>query len=153
MSELTSTLAAETEALRDMYAALNRGDIPAAVAAFDPQILWDESALHAEGGTFRGLTDVTALFARSRATWAEGGCEPERFIVAGDKVVVFIHVRVRLKQNEEWVEGRHADAYTFRNGKVVQMRIFLDRQEALQWAGATAAGAHLSTTPAWSPIQ
>ena len=44
MGKLTPSLAAETEALREAYAALNRNDIPAAVKAFDPQIEWTEPA-------------------------------------------------------------------------------------------------------------
>jgi len=66
---------------------------------------------------------------------AEGSCEAERFSAAGDKIVVHIRVRVRLKHETDWREGRHAAVYTFRNGKAVEMRIFDDTQEALDWAG------------------
>ena len=38
MGKLTPSLAAETEALREAYAALNRNEIPASVKAFDSQI-------------------------------------------------------------------------------------------------------------------
>ena len=110
MDELTTSRAAETEArieaLRETYAAINRNDIPAALEIFDPQIEWIEPSESPEGGTTHGLADVKALHSRSLATWAEGGCEPERFIVAGDKIIVFVHVRVRLKDNVEWLEGR-----------------------------------------------
>ena len=77
-----------------------------------------------------------------RSTWAEGSCEPERFIVAGDKIVVFIHVRVRLKHETEWREGRIVDVYTFRNGKAIQFRTFADRQQALEWAGVEDSDAN-----------
>jgi ketosteroid isomerase-like protein len=136
MRELTSSLSAETEALRETYAALNRNDIPAAAKAFDPQIEWTEFPEHPGGGTYRGLAAVTAHFAEARATWAEGSCEPKRFIVAGDKIIVFVDVRVRLKYETDWREGRLADVYTFRNGKVIAVRLFLDRRQALEWAGA-----------------
>jgi uncharacterized protein len=66
------------------------------------------------------------------------GCEPERFVVAGDKIVVFIQVRVRLKGETEWREGRHASVYTFRNGRAVEQRIFDDERQALESAGAVA---------------
>lgn len=36
MSKLTPSLAAEIEALREAYAALNRNDIPGFVQVFDP---------------------------------------------------------------------------------------------------------------------
>lgn len=138
MGKLTPPLAAETEALRETYAALNRNDIPAAVKAFDPQIEWTEPAEYPGAGTYRGDAIVKAHLSQARGTWAEGSCEPERFIVSGDKIIVFVYVRVRLKHETEWREGRQADVYTFRNGKVIQMRVFAGRQQALEWAGVNA---------------
>ena len=135
MGKPTPSLAAETAALKESYAALNRNDVPATVSAYDPQIERIEFAEQPEGRTYRGLVEVTAHFVQARGTWAEGSCEPERFIVAGDKVIVFVYVRVRLKHETEWREGRLADVYTFRNGKAIQYRSFLDRRQALEWAG------------------
>jgi ketosteroid isomerase-like protein len=82
---------------------------------------------------------VKAHLSQSRGNWAEGSCEPERLIVAGENVVVFVHVRVRLKHNTEWHEGRLADVYTFRNGRAIQMHAFADRRQALEWAGVKAS--------------
>jgi len=135
MDTLTPALAAETEALRGAYAALNRNDIPAMVDAFDPQIEWTGPAEYAGGGSYRGRAAVQAHLSWARGTWAEGRCEPERFVVAGDKIVVFVHVRARLQHEAEWREGRLADVYTFRDGKAIQMRSFADRRQALEWAG------------------
>ncbi|HUJ76470.1 MAG TPA: nuclear transport factor 2 family protein, partial [bacterium] len=101
MDNLARSLSAETEALREAYAALNRNDIPATVKAFDPQIEWIEPVEIQGGGTYHGYTAVKAHLSQARATWAEGSCEPERFIVAGDKIVVFVHVRVRLQDEIE----------------------------------------------------
>jgi len=117
MGKLTLPLAAEAEALRGAYAALNGNDIPASVKAFDPQIEWTEPAEYPGGGTYHGHAAVKAHLSQSRGSWAEGSCEPERFIVADDKIIVFVYVRVRLKHNMEWHEWRLADVYTFRNGK------------------------------------
>ena len=142
MGKRTPSLAAETEALREAYAALNRNDIPAMLNAFDPQIERIEPPEFPAGGTYRGHAAVEAHLSKARETWAEGSCEPEQFIVAGDKIVVFLHVRVRLKDNTEWIEGRLADVYTFRNGKAIQMRHFPDRRQALEWAGVKASDAN-----------
>jgi hypothetical protein len=140
MSTPTRPLAAETEALKESYAALNRNDIPAMVKVFDSQIEWTEPAEYPTGGTYHGLAEVKAHISQSRATWAEGSCEPERFIVAGDKIVVLVQVRARLKQETAWREGRMADVYTFRNGKAIQLRAFADRRQALDWAGVDTRG-------------
>jgi uncharacterized protein len=142
MSKLSPSLEAETEALREAYAALNRNDIPAMLKAFDPQIERIEPPEFPAGGTYRGLADVEAHLSKARETWAEGSCEPEQFVVAGGKIVVFLYVRVRLKDNTEWLEGRLADVYTFRNGKAIQMRTFADGRQALEWAGVQASDAN-----------
>jgi len=44
----------------------------------------------------------------------------------------------KLKNNLEWIEGHLADVFTFRNGKVIQMRTFAERQQALDWIGVKA---------------
>lgn len=142
MDKVTSSLAAETEALREAYAAFNRNDIPATVRALDPQIEWTEPAEFPGGGTYHGREGVKAYLSQSRAAWAEIDSEPERFIVAGDKIIVFVHVRARPKNGAEWHEARIADVYTFRDGKAIQMRAFADRQQALEWAGAKVSDAN-----------
>ncbi len=141
MDKPTPSLAAETEALREAYAALNRNDIPAFVTVFDPQIERIEPSDFPQGGTYQGLEAVKAHVLKGRGTWAEGSCEPERFIVAGDRIIVLIHVRVRLKHEMEWREGHIADVYTFRNGKAIQFRTFADAGQALEWAGVKVSDA------------
>jgi uncharacterized protein len=142
MDTVTPAFAAETQALSKAYAAFNRNDIPATVEALDPQIQWTEPAGFPGGGTYHGHQGVMAYLSHSREDWAEGSSEPERFIVAGDKIVVFVHVRVRLKGSTAWQETRLADVFTFRNGKAIQMRAFADRQQALAWAGVTSSDAN-----------
>ena len=128
-------LAAEQETLREVYAALDRNDIPAAVHRLDPQIEWIEPTEYPLGGTFRGHAELQAHLSAARDTWADGTCEPERFIVVGDRIIVFLRVHVRLKRDTEWIDGEIADVYTFRNGKAIQMRHFGERKDALAWVG------------------
>ena len=122
-------------ALRSAYAAFNRGDVDAAVKPFDAQIEWTEPAEFPGGGTYHGRDAVKHYLAQSRSSWAEGSSEPERFITAGNRIVVFVHVRARSKGSNEWNEVRLADVYSIRDGQLVEMRAFSDRKEALQWAG------------------
>lgn len=122
--------------LREAYAAFNRGDIDAALKPFDVQIEWSEPPEFPGGGMYHGLDGVKRYLTQSRAGRAEGNSEPERFIVAGNRIIVFVHARVRPQGSEKWKDVRLADVYTIRNGKAIQMRAFVDRQEALRWAGA-----------------
>jgi ketosteroid isomerase-like protein len=122
-------------ALRGAYAAFNRGDIDAALEPLDARIEWSEPAEFPGGGMYHGHDGVKRYLTQSRAGFAEGSSEPEQFILAGDRIVVFVHAHIRPKGSDEWKDVRLADVYTIRNGKAVQMRAFADRQEALRWAG------------------
>lgn len=141
MDESMPSLVAETEVVRNVYAALNRSDIPAMVQAFDPQIVWTDPDNVPGAGTYRGIAEVEALLVRARGTWAEGSCEPQEFRVVGDNVVVFLHVRVRLKDATDWIEGDMVDVWTFRKGKIVRGHSFPDRRRALEWAGVKTSDA------------
>lgn len=123
------------EAVRQFYAALNRGDVAGVMEHFDPAIVRVEFEGTPQGGTYRGLAEVQAHVAKGRATWAEGACVPEELFERGDKVVAYVHVRVRLKESGEWVEGRIADGFAFRGGKMVEFHSFVNRADARAWAG------------------
>lgn len=121
--------------LRAAYAAFNRGDIAAAVELLDPQIEWTEPAEFPGGGTYHGQAGAKAYLTQSWESVAEVHNEPEKFLPVGDRIVVFVHARVRAHDSGVWQDVRLADVYTFRNGKAVQMRAFANRQEALHWVG------------------
>jgi uncharacterized protein len=125
-------------ALRGAYAAFNRGDIEAALEPLDAQIEWSEPAEFPGGGIYHGHDGVRRYLTQSREGWAEGRSEPERFIPAGNRIVVFVHARVRAKGSSQWQDVRLADVYTVHNGKAMKMRAFADRAEALRWAGVEA---------------
>jgi ketosteroid isomerase-like protein len=125
----------DIEVVKQFYDTLNRNDIPSALKLFDPQILRVEFEGTPSGGTYRGLSEMEAHISKGRSTWAEGACKPEQFIVESDKVVVLVHVKVRLKEKTEWLEGRVADGFALRNGKITEMRSFLKDEEAFAWAG------------------
>ncbi|WP_373999290.1 nuclear transport factor 2 family protein [Bdellovibrio bacteriovorus] len=125
----------EVETVRAFYEALNSNDISAAMKLFDPNIERVEFEDLPTGGTYRGLDEMKAHITSGRSTWAEGSCQPERYLVSGNKVVVFVHVRVRLKNKTEWIDGRVADVFVFRDDKIVKMRSYLKNEQALEWAG------------------
>lgn len=128
-------MSTETEALEQFFAAINRNDMQAITKDFDPHIVRIEPEGFPTAGTYRGIDEVQANVTRGRGTWAEGSCQPEKFLVNGDKVVVYLHAWVRLKESTEWTGGRFADGFVFRNGKITQYLTFGERGDALRWAG------------------
>ena len=125
----------EIEVLKQFFAAINRNDMQGMTNYFDPQIVRIEPEGFPTAGTYRGIAEVQANVTKGRGTWAEGTCEPEKFVTKGDKVVVYLHVRVRLKDSPDWLDGRFADGFVFRDGKITQYLSFGERLDALKWAG------------------
>ena len=128
----------EIDVLKQFFAALNRNDMHGIPTYFDPQIVRIEPEGFPTAGTYRGIADVQAHITKGRGTWAEGTCEPEKFLTNGDNVVVYLHVRVRLKDSTDWVGGRFADGFVFRDGKITHYRSFGEQLDALTWAGIEA---------------
>lgn len=125
----------EIDALKHFYAAVNRNDIDSITRDFDPHIVRIEPKGFPTAGTYRGSAEVQEHVRKGRGTWAEGSCDPERFLVNGEKVVVYLHARVRIKDATAWIDGRFADGFVFRNGKITEYRTFGERAHALDWAG------------------
>ena len=122
--------------LRAAYAAFNRGDIDAAVQSLAPDIDWTEPTEFPGGGSYHGRDGAKKYLTNSRASVAEVISEPEQFIPAGDRIVVFVYARVRPKDSTTWQEVRLADVYLFRDLTPIQMHAFADRQKALDWANS-----------------
>jgi len=125
----------ETAVLEDFFAAINRNDMQAMIKDFDPGIVRIEPEGFPTAGTYRGIAEVQEHVRKGRGSWAEGTCDPEKFLQNGDKVVVYLHAHVRLHGATEWVGGRFADGFVFRNGRIVEYLSFGERAQALIWAG------------------
>jgi ketosteroid isomerase-like protein len=127
-------MSAEIEALERFFAAINHNDMQAVARDFDPRIVRIEPEGFPTAGTYLGIEEVLQHIRNGRGTWAEGTCEPEKFLVKGDKVVAYVQVRVRLKDSNDWVNGRFADGFEFRNGRIIRYQSFAERPDALAWA-------------------
>ncbi len=90
----------EVEALKYFFAAVNRNDMQAMTRDFDPQIVRVEPEGFPTAGTYRGIAEVRENVTAGRGTWAEGSCDPEKFLVNGEKIVVYLHAWVRQRPGE-----------------------------------------------------
>jgi ketosteroid isomerase-like protein len=84
---------------------------------------------------YRGHDGLRRLSREVREVWEVFVITPERFIDAGERVVVVETRRGRGKGSGVEVEDRSAVIWTIREGKVVRMETDLDPQDALEAVG------------------
>jgi ketosteroid isomerase-like protein len=143
--------AEDIEVVRQMLKAWDRGDGDAVFAAFAPEIEWDMSDraevttgdFDAFGitGFFKGRDAVRAWLRDWFNAWevsdsALGNIETDRLIDAGDHVVHFLRQRVRGRRSGiEMTFPPYAQVWTVRGGKIVRMKLYWDRERALEAVG------------------
>jgi len=103
----------------------------------DPEVEWDFSAYAgldvAPRGT--GRENFRRLMERYRRAWIDYQVALKELIDARTEVVVVIHETDRLKQTEMLIERDLAQVWTLREGKVIRVRGYGTKQEALEAAG------------------
>ena len=124
-----------TEIIRQLYAGINRNDMDAVLTLMDSNIIRVEPEGFPTAGTYRGLAEMRKHLMIGRSTWAEGACEPVDFFTAAGKIVVTVHIKVRLKNNPEWIDAWIADGFVIKDGRVLEFNSFADKQKAFAWAG------------------
>jgi ketosteroid isomerase-like protein len=110
---------------------------------YDREIEWDASRvvemLPDNAGIYHGHEGVRTYWRNWLSAWSDLRFEIQDVVDAGDEVVLLIH------NQRQW--GRHsgletefppyAMVFTFRDGKVIRLRHYLDQQVALEAAGLT----------------
>jgi ketosteroid isomerase-like protein len=120
------------EFVQHMCEAFVAGDIAAALDCLHPDVEWHGTVGGLEEGrVYRGRDEVIAGFAESLADWERHSLEAEDFVDAGDRVVVLWHEVGRGKTSGAEVETRTAVVYRVSDGKVVEVRGYMKREDAL----------------------
>jgi ketosteroid isomerase-like protein len=102
--------------LRSGYEAFARGDVPAVLALFDPDIVWSTPETVQFGGAYRGPAGVGEFFSKLPENYQELNVEPRTFVDGGDTVVAIGAHRGRSRSGEPFrVEFVHT--WTFKDGK------------------------------------
>ena len=119
---------ANVAAVRRSYEAFARGDLDAVVAEMDPAIEWHQAQGLPHGGVYRGLEEVRrAIFEPlDEEWWDDFGAEPDELLDAGETVVVLGRYTGRAKRTGKPLDVPFAHVWTFRDGKAVLFRQYLD---------------------------
>ena len=123
---------------RKVADALNRRDVEAILAYANPEIELHSAIIGgAEGNTYRGHDGVRQWMAESIATFAElrGETEEWQYRDLGDDVLTIGRVYARGRESGVEIDSPMAWLTTFRDGKIVLTRGYLNVREALEAAG------------------
>ena len=120
--------------VREAWEASERHDNEAVFRLYDADV--EVQGLHALGDrVYRGLGGVREFWRDWVATWSELGSEVEEWIDAEDDVIAVMHFWGRGKRSGVPVEARQSHVWRVRRGKLLQLRIYDTRDEALKAVG------------------
>jgi ketosteroid isomerase-like protein len=129
------------QTVKDFFAAIGRGDREAVLALIAEDIEWiipgEDWPL---AGTHRGHGGVTDLLETASRS-IETSTEPREFVAQGDRVLVVGFAKGKIKATSKTFEDDWIFAITVRNGKLTNIREYIDTQALARAARASNARA------------
>jgi ketosteroid isomerase-like protein len=118
--------AEDVKTIQNAYDSFGRGDIPAVLSNFAADAEWIEPAGLPFSGTHRGPQAVADnVFSMLPRDWDEFSVVAERFLDAGDAVVVISRFRGQAKAGGS-LDVQAAQVFELRDGKIIRMQHFAD---------------------------
>ena len=123
------------ETVRRSVEAFNRRDLDDMLREMHPDAELDWSRSHGlRSGIYRGKAEIKRFWEELLDHFEEINVRPERFIEAGEHVVVpyrsFARGRAGIR-----VEAANTQVSTLRDGKIVRQQLFQETEEALEALG------------------
>jgi ketosteroid isomerase-like protein len=123
----------DVERLRGAYEAFNEGGVDAILERLAPEFqVRDRESSPDRGETRYGKEGIKQLFDSYMEAFDALRLAPEEFIPAGDQIVVSLYQQIRGKGSGAQVIGRIAHVWTMREGAPSRLRIFADKERALE---------------------
>jgi uncharacterized protein len=123
------------EVARRGYEAFARGDLDAVLELMDPEIEAHDPPEMPDAAIHRGHEAVRRDWEQTAELLDDFSIEVEKYIDAGDELVVYLIYRGRGRESGAEVEARMAHIWTIREGKSIRLRQYLDRSDALEAVG------------------
>jgi len=126
------------QTVKDFFAAMGRGDKQALLALSAEDIEWIIPGKDWPlAGTHRGHAGLEDFLQNASET-VETSTEPSEYVAQGDRVLVVGVAKGKIKATNKTFDDDWIFAITVRNGKVANIREYIDTQ-ALARASETAA--------------
>lgn len=127
---------ANTQVVKDAYAAFQRGDIDAVLALVDDNVEW-EAVKGTEGvvptaGLRRGRRGVAEFFSQLAASGEFQSFEPREFVAQGDQVVSIGEYEMTVRSTSRRVKAEWVMVFTIRNGRIARFREWTDSAQLIR---------------------
>jgi ketosteroid isomerase-like protein len=130
--------AENVESFKRAVEAFNRRDVEALLQELEPKVEWHpalERLLGGEATVYRGHEGVRELLRNTDEALGEIFVEFSKIQDLGDQIVAIGRLRTRGKESGAETESPVGYVAKLRDGKTIQIRTFLDPNEALEAAG------------------
>ena len=123
------------EIARQVFEAMNRGDVPGALKDTATDFAFDFSRSKSPERGVYGREEVPRFQEAFGGVWESIRWEPEAFIEAGDQLVTPMTTYNRGRDGIEVQTRDTAWLWSFRDRRIARITFFQDRREALEAAG------------------
>lgn len=114
-------------AVKSVYEAFAKGDIPNVLAFLDANIEWTEAEGFPYGGTYRGPGAVLeGVFMRLGTEWDGFAAVPHEFIDGGDSLVALGKYSGTYKATGKSFEADFAHVWKIKDGKAIRFVQYVD---------------------------
>ncbi len=132
-------MSSNAQIIRSVYAALQTGDIPSALAAMAAEIVWNEAENfpYADKNPYIGPDAVLhGVFARLGSEWNGFAVRPEELIDAGDTIVTLGRYGGAPKATGTKINAQFAHVWRLKNGKIVGFQQYTDTLQTVLAMGS-----------------
>lgn len=123
------------EAVRRVYERWARGDFTASMDLLDPQAVLIIGSDFPDAGAYEGVDGIREYMRGFLEPWTRVTIAAEELTDAGDAVLAAVHQSGTGESSGVETELRYFQVWTFRDGKVVRLEGFRDRDRARVAAG------------------
>ena len=128
------------QTVKDFFAAMGRGYKQGLLALSAEDIEWIIPGKDWPlAGTHRGHAGLTALLQEASET-VETSTEPSEYVAQGDRVLVVGFAKGKVKATNKTFEDDWVFAITVRNGKLTNIREYIDTQALARASQMDASG-------------
>jgi ketosteroid isomerase-like protein len=125
---LRSAIAADT--VRELYAALGRGDVAGFLALLDPSVIWTVPGRHSLAGTWTGVESVMGHLAEvAQRTGGQIALDVVEVLSGGSRAAALVDVSLSI--DGRTAQDRQVHLVEVRDGLVVSLREYHGDEEAM----------------------